>query len=355
MPTSARRSQPPPAREFFYLDADGNRQDAELHDAILAEGDEAAATAVTQRRERQREATKSLLSSREFDPNEPRDESGKWTDGGGGDGGGGTPGYSDVVADHARDVLSAGRDVAEKLGYDPKLVSIGSNDDPDRTFTLNGQQYKAAGLAYTRSDSKTPGGPKKGEIVLFPGAIGSADSARGVAAHEVEHHKFQQALDRYQVEREAVMKDPGPPPDPNHQYWWGRKGGTDAMMKPDGTLRPPYDEKYPVYQAMEQAYRMHPSEYFAESDGVSDYSIDWWREWKGDKSGPNYEKAMHETLAEMGKAKYQTGKFPPNDTARLLSWRDEGKPAPTQATINEHSKRWRDLYRTVERVYRGKA
>ena len=40
----------PGSNEMFYLDADGRKQDAELHNAILAEGDELSVVAATRRR-----------------------------------------------------------------------------------------------------------------------------------------------------------------------------------------------------------------------------------------------------------------------------------------------------------------
>lgn len=36
------------ASEMFYLDQDGNRQDADLHNPILRDGDDAAALAVSE-------------------------------------------------------------------------------------------------------------------------------------------------------------------------------------------------------------------------------------------------------------------------------------------------------------------
>jgi hypothetical protein len=40
--------------EFFYKDQTGKKQDANLHNAILEEGDEAVARAVTRKRREQR-------------------------------------------------------------------------------------------------------------------------------------------------------------------------------------------------------------------------------------------------------------------------------------------------------------
>ncbi|HEY2244917.1 MAG TPA: hypothetical protein VGH47_11980 [Xanthobacteraceae bacterium] len=224
-------------------------------------------------------------------------------------------------------------------------MSIGAQESPDSKFTLNGKEYLAAGLAYTH-------GPNKGMIKLFPTRI-TEEFTKGVAAHEVEHQKFQDALDKYQEDVKKISADPGPPPDPNGQYYWQRNGGTDAMMTADGKLRPPYDKKYPYYSALHEAYFQHSiSDHFAASDGVSDYSFEYW---KGFKAGTvNTELAMHETLAEMGRIKYTTGKFPDHIGERIISYRGEDKPKPSQATMDANAKLWRDLYRTVEKVYQDK-
>jgi hypothetical protein len=47
MPTSAKPKRRRPAQEMFYLGDDHSRQDAELHDAILKDGDHDAAQAVS--------------------------------------------------------------------------------------------------------------------------------------------------------------------------------------------------------------------------------------------------------------------------------------------------------------------
>ena len=46
MPTSVRPKRPK-SNELFYLDNDHKRQDAELHESILADGDHDAALAVS--------------------------------------------------------------------------------------------------------------------------------------------------------------------------------------------------------------------------------------------------------------------------------------------------------------------
>jgi hypothetical protein len=51
-------------------------------------------------------------------------------------------------------------------------------------------------------------------------------------------------------------------------------------------------------------------------------------------------------------AKYTTGKFPDHMGERIISWRGENKPKPSQATINSNAKLWRDLYRAVDKVWK---
>ena len=249
-----------------------------------------------------------------------------------------TPEELQAVADqdkaHVQMVRGMANSVAKKLDYDPNKIVFGTEGDFSQNFTLNGKQYKAAGLAYTRS----PDPAEKGTIRLYPQQMWNEKSVEGVTAHEIEHIKFQEALDRFEQQREAVMKDPGPPPNPNGEHYWERAGGTDAMMKPDGTLRPPYDQKYPIYALMYPVLNIPSWEQFASSDGVSPYSIEYWKQWEArGKLSADFLHAQHETLAEMAKAKYTTGRFPEHQGGRDLNVRI-----------------WRDLFRTVDKVHKLK-
>jgi hypothetical protein len=70
--------------EFFYEDEQGNKQDADLHNPILEQGDHAAALAVSRAvlaRIRARRAQRNKDAG--FDPSEERDPAGRWTAGGG--------------------------------------------------------------------------------------------------------------------------------------------------------------------------------------------------------------------------------------------------------------------------------
>ena len=149
----------------------------------------------------------------------------------------------------------------------------------------------------------------------------------GITAHEVEHFKFQHALNAYRAEYDAMMKDPGPAGDPEHQYWWGRKGGTDAMMNLSGSLKPPYDKKYPAYTAMHEALYQHPIDEFASGDGVSKYSAEYWN---GTYAGKvSYDIALHETLAEMAKMHLVNNKLPEHwGFSPIIRERNETRPVP---------------------------
>ena len=103
------------SEEFFYRDADGKKQDAELHNAILDEGDHDAAKAVSDKirarilgkHEQQKQwaaaKARALELLKDYDESKhPRDDKGRWTEGGGSDGDGSSKigGGSHVVAFH---------------------------------------------------------------------------------------------------------------------------------------------------------------------------------------------------------------------------------------------------------------
>jgi 2',3'-cyclic-nucleotide 2'-phosphodiesterase (5'-nucleotidase family) len=128
-------------------------------------------------------------------------------------------------------------------------------------------------------------------------------------------------------------------------------GGRDTVMNADGSLKPPYDTKYPAYTAMHDAFFKYDVSAFADADGVSDYSYDYWKGWKA--GNVQTFDAVHETLAEMAKAKYTTGKFPDHMGERIISYRGEDKPKPSAKTMAANAKRWRNLYNTVNKVYQA--
>ena len=246
--------------------------------------------------------------------------------------------------------------VATTLGFDASRIDI---VEGTRTFEVNGVQHTAAGDA----DIYNLYHPE-GRIRLYAEQIRGADALAGITAHEVEHFKFQDAINRSRADRDKMFADPGPAPDPEHKYWWGKKGGSDAVMNPSGGLREGYDKKYPDYSKMHEALHAPLMQDFSEGDGVSKYSAEYWKAFKDGKV--SFEIAMHETLAEMAKAKFLTGKFPPHfgyspvinerqqaeSTAKGKS--EDFPPKLPAAQKAKGEKVWRRLYRTVDAMYKDR-
>lgn len=288
----------------------------------------------------------------DFDPNKhPRGQHGLFTE---------TqpqPPLDPVIPPEPKDVLTTEQvraradAIAKQMGFDPKRIEI-SDEKP--TFELNGKQYNTGGIAETQK----PEG--EGKIVLYRMNL-NAYALDGTIVHEIEHMKFQTALNRYSAENKAVSLDPGPAPDPDHKYYWRRNGGQDAVMAPSGSLRDDYVTKYPIYTAMHEAFYKYGAEAFAKTDGVSEYSYDWWKAWVDGKTG-SYQ-AVHETLAEMARIKRATGKFPDHMGPRVIEYRakmnrdlinkpdfDGYVPPPSKGEVMQGTKRWRELFRVVEQV-----
>jgi len=257
----------------------------------------------------------------------PRDDHGRWTDAGGG---GGAEAAPAVGMSHEK-IQAAIKNVAKYHDFDPGRIEI---SDGEHNFELGGTARSAAGVAYT-SKVTSYGTQRPGDtlITIYSRHV-TPETVEGVISHEIEHIKFQHALKRHKLEWNAVNALAVP---------------TDDLMYADGRLKPPYDEKYPAYQAIETAFYMPSTEQFAAADGVSNYSYDWWLEQRANNA--TKVQTAHETLAEMARIKYESGKFPDHMGERILSWRGEDNK-PSQAEIAANAKLWRDLYRAVDKVWK---
>lgn len=136
------------------------------------------------------------------------------------------------------------------------------------------------------------------------------------------HHKWQKVFEAYQAERKQVMEfDPG---DKN-------------FMKADGSLKSPYDKKFPLYSRFNPI--LENSSKLREDDGVSGYSKEWWAD-----SQVSIEQQYHETLAEIARSDFETDGeiFKPGKSVKFthnFHWyqRVEGP--------------WADLYHAVNETY----
>jgi len=257
---------------------------------------------------------------------------------------------AELEAENEASLKKIADSVARDLGFDPDRIVMTRGT---RTFEVNGVKHTAAGDADIYNKEGT------GVIRLYTEHL-DMGNVKGVAAHEVEHFKFEDALKAYREDSAAMRADPGPDPDPTHERWYGKKGGTSAMMTPDGALRPPYDKKYPYYTALHDALYAPPMEDFANGDGVSKYSAEYWKGWKGGQI--NTEIALHETLAEMAKAKYLTGKFPEHfGYSPVISERKQAAPSDAPDYVEKQpnkargTKVWRDLFKAVDRIHKQRS
>lgn len=249
-----------------------------------------------------------------FNPNEPRDEKGKWVAGNGNLGGSHPSGpfmylHDAGNVDRADKIASIAADTAKQLGFDPTLINV---TDESRTFELNGKTLNYAGAAHLTGPQGENTVRPKGTITLYTPHAGPESAIPGLTAHEVQHQKFQAFLNDYKDERERMEKDPDY--EATKPKWSAPDAdgtihkltpGSDDFMRPDGTLKEPYDKRYPVYSAWQDAMATSTQD-FAKTDGVSGYSRDWWDAWHAGKA--NTDQAMHETLAEIARVKLETFK-----------------------------------------------
>ena len=191
------------------------------------------------------------------------------------------------------EVQARARVAAASLDFNPDNVKF---TDEDRKFEMNGKEMYYAG-SFTRGEPN---------VMIYHKHIDIA-SVAGVTAHEIGHRKLDALRLRYREEYQGALAEPGPPPDPNGQYWWQKAGGSEAVMAVDGTLRPPYDKKFPVYDFWERNVELKRDQ-MRKDDGVSNYSKEYWEAFA--KLEVGIDKPIHETIAEMTRIKYETGKLP---------------------------------------------
>lgn len=161
--------------------------------------------------------------------------------------------------------------VAKEAGFDSKKIKL---QDGRATQNIMNKTYNT--LAHARSD---------GTIEVFgPALEKSGCSVGGILHHEMQHAKFNAALD-----------------------------ATDPLAK----------------AAMEKAFYSKPLKAFSDSDGVTDYSRKWWQAYRNGEA--DYLDAVHETLAEMARVKY------------------EGMDVIHAHNTSEGKENWRELYNTVEK------
>jgi hypothetical protein len=131
-----------------------------------------------------------------------------------------------------------------------------------------------------------------------------------------------------------------------------------GFMRPDGLLNEPYASRYPAYQAYTKA-TMPGTEAFAKSDGVSDYSKEYWlgarteveKSYTNEKGAQqtyktyavNPETAFSETIAEIGRLKYSKEPIYQKKLDEV-----DGKPVYFATGKKGLKPEWSGLYRAVD-------
>lgn len=177
------------------------------------------------------------------------------------------------------------------------------------TFKIGDRAFVAGGLADLKNK----------KISIFVKYVEDAKAAAGIMAHEVEHIKFQRALDAYSAERKAIFAKyyDGKSKEEQYKFWREILSATDDLI---------------------------------EGDGVSEYSFEYWKAFKAEQV--SFDIAVHETLAEI--ARLNEGELAVEHMGpQIISYRSGGldKP-PSDRDKKRVAKVWADLFRDVDRVNR---
>ncbi len=214
------------------------------------------------------------------------------------------------AADHKATIEKEVARVAKEQNYERVLVVSKADSAYPDGFTVAGQRMEAGGYA----DLTT------GMITVIPEHT-AVDVVPSLLAHEIEHERFQGALNAYNYEHQALMKLPT-------DELFGAQGTHGVgVLRPDGSVRPEAEGRFPATTLLQKSLEQDKFKLY-DSDGCTKYSEAYWKHYvdNGRRSADG-EQAMHETLAEMARIKVTTGKFP------------EGSNTG-----------WRDLYRAVDKV-----
>jgi hypothetical protein len=214
------------------------------------------------------------------------------------------------TAEHHAAVEKEVARVAKEQNYERVMVLSKADSAYPNGFVVGGTQFSAGGYADLTN----------GMITIVSNGV-SVDYVPQIMAHEIEHERFQAALNAYNYEHLTLMKIPG-------DDLFGRPGepGTGVLMA-SGAVRPEYESRYPVTTLLQKSLEQDRFKLY-DSDGCTPYSEAYWKHYnENGRRSEDGTRAMHETLAEMARVKVTTGKFPEKSNTG-----------------------WRDLYRAVDKV-----
>ena len=237
-------------------------------------------------------------SGKDYDPNQPRDESGRWGSGGSVQGSvQGSGDSEDQIANApARaprgkigsdreewDVGGLVEDVRSAWGYPKDKIKF--VDGPGHAFEVDGEEMEAAGFC----DLKT------GKVTFYTESMTeSFDNPVELAAHEIMHGVFEHVTRQYEIEQTKAFS---------------LASKKDDVLDESMKLTEKYHKQFPVLAAMQDTFSVHDDkawDRFEKEDGVTEYSKQWWKDAKRGEATRHI--AIHETLAEIAAHEARTGK-----------------------------------------------
>jgi DNA topoisomerase IB len=241
-----------------------------------------------------------------YDPDQLRDDHGRWTDQGGGKSRVGT--LSDLSEEALERIMEAtGSPTREEIIAEADRQRIPSDEifvsNERKTFKVGDVEYNLGGVA--DSHKKT--------ITIYNAHMTKEDMP-GMLAHEAMHIRYAYAIQGYSEEMEKMRAD------------------KRDVMRPDGSIRDgtkpadkgqDYTKEYPLHAAGGLVDVGIPT--LQKSDGLTDYSRTWWEE--AGRTPGHVSTAINETLAEMHRLKVEGG------------------------NKVRHTRAWEDFYRNVNRAY----
>lgn len=246
------------------------------------------------------------LKIAEFNPEQPRDEHGRWTNGGGSE-------VSPITKENFDKVVRRAEDIAHKMNVPSAIINV--VDKEPRAFEVGNQKFREAGHYDPRTGTI--------EINARISYNDRMSITNGIVAHEVSHAVYDAALQAQRTEHEEIGNLP------SEEF--------NRLFRASGYARPEMQkeihERWPVSaffyrhlgdplmetEADQQGGGHHSKrmEILQRDDGVSAYSRSYWEPEPLSQMG-GFERAMNETLAET--TRYHVAP---------MSWGEEKEPHDT--------------------------
>jgi hypothetical protein len=231
------------------------------------------------------ELQKSSKVRKDYNPDQPRDDHGRF--GSTGEGAEASKDQKNMeVLDTNMSTFEAHsamiRNEARRQGYPVEKVSV---VEGAQNFKVGDREFALGGTA-----------AKDGTITMYPGAFQdqvNLTGMPGLMSHEIEHTRFNAVMSVYDQESSTLRG-------------WASNSADhdkfDAVTRGNGYLDPEKSsEQFPVMSKLEP-YIDENRDKMTKDDGVTDYSTAYWNAMSENK-GVNYRTAVSETLSEISRLK----------------------------------------------------